>query len=102
MWLAGALAAGVALGEVLGTAGRFRLGFSPDLGFVGIAVALLARGHPLGILFSALLFGGLQRGASALDIETDYVTRDLSQVIQSLVILAVAITANWRMRKRSG
>lgn len=104
MALAGALAAGVALGEVFGSAGRFRLGFSPDYGFIGIAVALLARGNPLGILFTAFLFAALHKGAGDLDIETDNVTRDLSLVIQALVILAVGIVSSlrWRMRKGAG
>ena len=91
MALAGALAAGVALGEVFGSAGRFKLGFSPDYGFIGIAVALLARSNPIGIIFSAFLFAALHKGASDLDIETENVTRDLSLLIQALVILAVAI-----------
>jgi simple sugar transport system permease protein len=100
MWIAGLLAGGVALSEVLCTAGRFRLGFSPDYGFIGIAVALLARNHPIGILFSALLFGALHKGAGDLDIETDYVTRDLSLVIQALVILCVSIATAWKFRAR--
>src|SRR5262249_25510491 len=50
MALAGGLAGLVGVGEVLGSAGRFKMGFSPDYGFMGIAVALLARGNPVGIL----------------------------------------------------
>lgn len=98
--LAGALAGMVALGEVLGSSGRFRLGFSPDYGFIGIAVALLARNHPIGIIFSALLFGALHKGASDLDIETENVTRDLSLVIQALVILCVSVASAWKKRNR--
>jgi ABC-type uncharacterized transport system permease subunit len=96
MALAGALAGFVALGEVLGSAGRFRLGFSPDYGFIGIAVALLARNNPIGIIFSALLFGALHKGAADLDIETEHVTRDLSLVIQALVILGVCLAGEWK------
>lgn len=98
MALAGALAAFVALSEVLGGAGRFRIGFSADFGFVGIAVALLARNHPIAILFTALLFGALHKGAADLDIETDFVTRDLSLVIQALVILCVSAAAELRWK----
>lgn len=98
--LAGGLAGMVALGEVLGGAGRFRLGFSPDYGFIGIAVALLARSHPIGIIFSGLLFGALHKGAADLDIETNHVTRDLSLVIQALVILCVSLAGAWRFRRR--
>jgi general nucleoside transport system permease protein len=100
--LAGALAGCVALGEVLGGSGRFRLGFSPDYGFIGIAVALLARSHPIGIIFSALLFGALHKGAADLDIETNHVTRDLSLVIQALVILCVSLAGTIQFRKRGG
>lgn len=99
MALAGALAGMVALGEVLGGSGRFRLGFSPEYGFIGIAVALLARNHPIGIIFSALLFGALHKGAADLDIETEHVTRDLSLVIQALVIVGVSVATAWRSRK---
>jgi simple sugar transport system permease protein len=99
MALSGALAGMVALGEVLGSAGRFRLGFSPDYGFIGIAVALLARNNPIAIIFSALLFGALHKGAADLDIETDHVTRDLSLVIQALVIFGVSLAGAWKGRK---
>jgi simple sugar transport system permease protein len=98
MALAGALAGCVALGEILGGVGKFRLGFSPEYGFIGIAVALLARNHPIGIIFSALLFGALHKGAADLDIETEHVTRDLSLVIQALVILCVALAGAWKGR----
>ena len=91
MWLAGAFAACVAYGEVLGSAARFRLGFSADYGFIGIAVALLAQNNPLGIIFSGILFAALHKGAADLDIETENITRDLSVVIQALVIFSVSI-----------
>jgi general nucleoside transport system permease protein len=100
MALAGALAGCVALGELLGGSGRYRLGFSPDYGFIGIAVALLARNHPIGILFSALLFGALHKGAADLDIETDRITKDISLVIQALVILSVSVAAAWKGRRK--
>ena len=101
MALAGGIAGLVGVVEVLGNSGRFRLGFSPDYGFIGIPVALLARSHPLGLILSALLFGALHKGASELDLETTNVTRDLSYVIQALVILAVSAEAGftrWRQR----
>lgn len=100
MALAGAFAGCVALGEVLGGVGKFRLGFSPDFGFIGIAVALLARSHPLAILVTAFLFGALHKGAADLDIETEYVTRDLSLVIQALVIFCVSMAVSFRRKGR--
>ncbi|MGZ3695447.1 MAG: ABC transporter permease [Bdellovibrionota bacterium] len=100
MFLAGALAAGVAIGEVFGASGKYKLGFSPDFGFIGIAVALLARNNPFGILLTAFLFAALHKGAADLDIETENVTRDLSLVIQALVILAVAILSSMRFGRK--
>jgi simple sugar transport system permease protein len=93
--LAGALAGLVGVAEVLGNAGRFKVGFSPEYGFIGIAVALLGRNHPFGILAAALLFGALHKGATALDLETEHVTRDLSLILQALILLAVCAEGLW-------
>jgi simple sugar transport system permease protein len=95
MTLAGGIAGLVAVPEVLTHSGNFKIGFSPDYGFMGIAVALLARGKPLGVLFAALLFGALHKGTGSLDLETDRVTRDLSLILQALVIFSVAAEALW-------
>ncbi len=95
MAIAGGLAGLVGVGEVMGNAERFRVGFSPGYGFTGIAVALLARNRPLGIVASALLFGALHKGASDLDLETENVTRDLSLILQALVILCVSADGVW-------
>jgi general nucleoside transport system permease protein len=93
--LSGALAGLVGVAEVLGNAGRFKVGFSPEYGFIGIAVALLARNHPLGILAAALLFGALHKGATALDLATDHVTRDLSLILQAIILLSVCAESLW-------
>lgn len=98
--LAGGLAGIVGAVEVFGNSGRFKLGFSPDYGFTGIAVALLARGNPIGVIFSGLLFGALQKGSLDLDIETDHITREVSMVIQGLVILTVAADGLWQWMKK--
>ncbi len=99
MTIAGALAGLGGLGDVLGGTGRFRIGFSSDYGFTGIAVALLASGRPLALVASALLFGALHKGALDLDFETDHVTRDLATIIQGCVILfATAKWFQWRKR----
>ncbi len=98
---AGALAAGVAITEVLGNSGQFRIGFSPEFGFIGIAVALMARNHPLGILLSAFLMGSLHKGASDLDFETTTITRDFSKIIQGVIILFVAVQS-YRIFKKRG
>jgi simple sugar transport system permease protein len=95
MVLAGGLAGLVGVGEVLGNSYRFKMGFSPEFGFMGIAVALLGRNRPLGILASAVLFGALHKGAADLDLETENVTRDLSLILQALIILCVTAEGAW-------
>ncbi|MEK2644082.1 ABC transporter permease [Bdellovibrio sp. BCCA] len=99
MALAGALAGCVALSEVLGSAGQYRIGFSPDYGFIGIAVALLANNNPLGIIAAAFLMGALHKGASDLDLETTTITRDFSRIIQGLIILGVTAQGYWEWIK---
>ncbi len=98
--LAGGLAGLVAVGEVLGNAGKFKVGFSPEYGFMGIAVALLGRNQPLGIVAAALLFGALHQGAAGLDLETEHVTREVSLVLQALIILSVSADGLWSWMKR--
>jgi len=98
--LAGGLAGLVGIGEVLGNAGRFKVGFSPDYGYIGIAVALLGRNQPFGVLAAALLFGALHKGTGDLDLETEHVTRELSLVLQGLVILSVSAEGLWTWRTK--
>jgi simple sugar transport system permease protein len=93
--IAGGLAGLVGIGEVLGNAGKFRMGFSPEYGFIGIAVALLGRNQPAGVVAAALLFGALHKGTADLDLETEHVTRELSLVIQALIILSVSAEGLW-------
>lgn len=95
LFISGGIAGIVGIIEVLGNSHRFKIGFSSDYGFVGIAVALAARGNILGILPTALLFGVLQKGAGSLDLETEKVTRDLSYMIQGLIILGVSAEGLW-------
>lgn len=98
--LAGGLAGLVGVGEVLGNAGRFKLGFSLDYGFMGIAVALLGRNHPAGIIAAALLFAALHKGTLALDLETEHVTREVSLILQGLIILCVSAEGLWTWSRR--
>ena len=87
MALSGGLAGLVALSEVLGHLYRFKEGFSHGYGFLGIAVALLGRNHPLGIVLASILFGALHNSGIALEFDTAHISRDLVGVIQGLIIL---------------
>jgi ABC-type uncharacterized transport system permease subunit len=100
MAMAGALAGCVGFAEVWASSHKFKMGFSADYGFIGIAVALLARNHPLSILLSALLFGVLHKGASSLDLETEHITRDFSKILQSVIILSVIAVGTWDLLKQ--
>ncbi len=96
MAVSGALAAFVGINEVLGYRYRYYQGFSPQYGFTGIAVALLGRNHPAGVLLAAIFFGALIRGGLFVDIFTEKVSKDLVLVLQALVILFVAAEAMFR------
>jgi ABC-type uncharacterized transport system permease subunit len=96
MAVSGGLAGLVAVNEVMGYRYRYYEGFSDNYGFTGIAVALLGRNHPVGVVFAALLFGALTRGSIAVDAFTEHVSKDLIQVLQALVILFVASEAGAR------
>lgn len=98
MAVSGGLAGMVAINEVLGYRYRYYQGFSPQYGFTGIAVALLGRNHPVGVLLAALFFGALTRGGLFVDIFTEKVSKDLVLVLQALVILFVASEALFRGR----
>jgi simple sugar transport system permease protein len=87
MTISGALAGFVALNMIMGSQHRLTLDFTGGFGFVGIAVALMGRNHPLGIILASLLFGALYQGGSELSFDMPALSRDLVVVIQGLVIL---------------
>jgi ABC-type uncharacterized transport system permease subunit len=82
----GGLAGGV---EALGVHHRFMEGFAPGFGFDGVIAALLANGHPIGTIFTALFFGALRSGSLLLEVDTT-ASREVITVIQALIILAVS------------
>jgi simple sugar transport system permease protein len=96
MAVSGALAGMVGVNEVLGYRYRYYDGFSANYGFTGIAVALLGRNHPTGVLLAAVLFGMMIRGGIFVDAFTNHVTKDLVDVLQGIVILFVAAEALFR------
>jgi ABC-type uncharacterized transport system permease subunit len=87
MLLSGALAGGLGVNEILGAQHRLLLDFPGGAGFVGIAVALMGRNHPAGIVGAAILFGALYQGGSQLSFDLPAINRDIVVVIQGLIIL---------------
>ena len=86
MLISGGLAGMMALNTTMGEAERLVMNATEGAGFIGIAVALMGRSHPLGVLLAALLFGFLYQGGAELALWTN-IPRELIVVIQALVIL---------------
>jgi ABC-type uncharacterized transport system permease subunit len=91
MAISGGLAGMVGINEVLGYRYRYYDGFSANYGFVGIAVALLGRKHPLGVFLAAILFAILLRGGIFVDAYTLHVSKDIVDMLQGVVIILVAL-----------
>jgi ABC-type uncharacterized transport system permease subunit len=89
MFFSGSFAALAGAVEVLGVHHYFVQGISPGYGYDGIAVAVLARNHPLGVLVAAFLFGALRAGAMGLDRHTS-IPGDFVVIIQAFVVIFVA------------
>ena len=87
MAVSGGIAGLVAVNEVLGAQHRLLLEYVQGAGFVGIAVALMGRNHPIGIVLAALLFGLLYQGGTELSFAKTHINRDMVVVIQGLIIL---------------
>jgi simple sugar transport system permease protein len=94
MLLSGALAGGLGLNELMGSQHRILIDFPAGAGFVGIAVALMGRNHPVGIFLAAVLFGALYQGGSQLTFDMPKINRDMVVVIQGLVILSCGALEN--------
>jgi simple sugar transport system permease protein len=87
MLISGALAGMMALNPIMGDQHHMTLDFVAGAGFVGIAVALMGRSHPAGIVPAAILFGMLYQGGAELAFEMPNISRDMIVIIQGLVIL---------------
>ncbi len=87
MLISGALAGMMALNPIMGDQHRLQLDFVTGAGFVGIAVALMGRSHPVGIIPAAILFGVLYQGGAEISFEMPQISRDMITIIQGLVIL---------------
>ncbi|WP_420407606.1 ABC transporter permease [Hoeflea sp.] len=94
MLMSGALAGMMALNPIMGDQHRMQLDFVTGAGFVGIAVALMGRSHPVGIIPAAILFGMLYQGGAEISFEMPQISRDMITIIQGLVILFAGALEN--------
>jgi general nucleoside transport system permease protein len=92
MTLAGALAGMAGGNEVLGLNHNLAMAFSSGYGFDSIAIALLGNSHPLGVVFSALLFGFLRNGATSMQLKAG-IPIDIISIFQALVLVFIATPA---------
>ena len=97
----GALA-GLAGGiEVSGVSYSLFQNLSPGYGFTGIAVALLARLHPIGIIATGILFGALEAGAGAMQRDAG-VPAVAVYVVEAVVIVVVLLAETSARRAAAG
>ena len=92
MAISGAMAGLSAASEVSGTNGFFQDGTFANMGFDGIAIALLARANPIAIIPASLLWGAMLAGAPLMQQEAE-VSIDVVRIVQSMVLLFVAADA---------
>lgn len=101
MSLSGMLAGAAGAVEVLGVTRRHELGFGTGYGFDSIAIALLGRSNPYGVVAAAILFGALKSGATQMQFNTQ-ISASIISVVQGLVLLLVAadVIVRWLYRLR--
>ncbi|MFC2093230.1 ABC transporter permease [Bacteroidota bacterium] len=76
----------VGINFIMGYKGYYELGYSNNLGFTAIAVTLLAKNNPIGIIFSAILFGILDYGGLAINL---LIPKEIMLVVQAVIILTI-------------
>lgn len=94
MLLSGAMAGMMGLNVIMGYQHRMVLDYVGGAGFVGIAVSLMGRSHPVGVVLAAILFGMLYQGGAELAFEMPAISREMILVIQALVILFTGALEN--------
>lgn len=92
MTLSGALAGLAGINEVSGVTHSLAMAFSSGYGFDAIALALLGRNHPVGIVLSALLFGTLRNGATRMQVVAD-IPIDIISILQAVILMFIAAPA---------
>ncbi|MDI6782829.1 MAG: ABC transporter permease [bacterium] len=102
MFISGGLAGLVGTNFVLGYKHFFEDGFSSGVGFMGIAVALLGRNQPIGIIAAGLLFGALSHGGLVINT---IVPKELIEVLQGIIIISVVLSSQifrrWLRQQKS-
>lgn len=100
--ISGMLAGLAGASEVLGVQHRMfdEVSAGSGFGFTGIAVALLAKNHPIAVIFAAILFGALSAGAGTMQLEAD-VSQKIITIVQALVIFFVGAETiiTWLIRR---
>jgi len=94
MMISGGLAGLLAINSIMGDQFRIQQEFVSGAGFVGIAVALMGRSHPVGIVLASILFGMLYQGGAEIAFDMPNISRDMIVVIQGLVILFAGALEN--------
>lgn len=92
MALSGVLAGLAGAVEVTGLNYRHELGFSTGYGFDAIAIALLGKSHPLGVVLAAILFAAMRSGSTRMQFLTQ-MPADLISMLQAFILLFVAADA---------
>ena len=87
MAISGALAGLVGMNEIAGVQHKLLLEYVGGAGFTGIAVALMGRNHPAGIVLASLLFGALYQGGAEVAFEVPGFSRDMVVVLQGFIVL---------------
>ena len=102
MALSGALAGLVGMNEIAGVSGKLLLEFVAGAGFTGIAVALMGRNHPVGIVLASVLFGALFQGGAEVAFEVRGFSREMVVMVQGFIVLfsgaMVYVIAPWLAR----
>jgi simple sugar transport system permease protein len=99
MLISGAVAGLVGMPELLnGLSGSYSLNFQTGIGFTGIAIALLGRNHPVGIVFASALWSFLASSSNAL--QSVNVPKELVTIMQGIIVLLVVIA--YEIVRRAG
>ncbi|MGC8817405.1 MAG: ABC transporter permease [Candidatus Hadarchaeum sp.] len=101
MFLSGFLGGVAGAIQILGIHYRFIANFSPGYGYTGIAVALLARNNPLGVLFSSFLLGAIYNGESIVELMTN-IPMEIPRIFEGIIIALTSaeLVMGFHLRRR--